>query len=76
MTPKRKLFIRIVMTILAAVLSPVVVANLWGYLYGRFVQGRDGAMADFIAGWVAGLWIGGIILVVGLTLCFIRYWKS
>ena len=75
MKPKKKLIFRIILTLLAAALSPVVVANIWGHLYGRLVQGRGGAMADFIVGWVAGFWIGGVILIVGLVFCFINQKK-
>jgi hypothetical protein len=76
MTPKKKLLFSLSVTFVASALSPVVVANIWGYLYGRLIQGGGGAMEDFIVGWVAGLWVGGIILVMGLTLSVLQYRKS
>ena len=76
MDSKKKLIIHISTTLLASALSPVVVANIWGHVYGRLLLGKGGAMAEFVVGWVAGIWIGGIILVVGLTFCFIQYRKS
>lgn len=76
MTPKKKLLFPLTVTLVVSVLSSVAVANIWGHLYGRLIQGGGGAMEDFIVGWVAGLWVGGIILVMGLALSVLQYRKK
>jgi len=73
MNPRIKLFLGIVGSVIFAAITPVLSANFVGWIYGIMILGKGGASAEFIFGWVAGLWIAPFVLVLGVGLSFYHY---
>jgi cation transporter-like permease len=73
---KRKLILRLVLTVALTLLTPVLSANLFGWVYGRAIMDKGGASAEFIMGLVAGLWFAPVVFIVGTILSVTSYRKA
>jgi|GEM_PF-3496664 len=73
---KCKLVFGILASLLLAAMTPMITTFLVGFVYGGLVLGKGGAYAEFIIGWVAGLWIASLVLITGITLSVLSYKKS
>lgn len=73
---KRLLILRIALTFVLAGLTPVISANLFGWVYGRMIFDKGAASAEFILGWVAGLWFAPVVFIIGTALSVASHRKA
>lgn len=64
----KKCLLRALFVLLIACLTPVVCANALGWGYGRLILGKESASAEYMVGWIFGLWAAPMVLSVGLLL--------
>jgi hypothetical protein len=73
---KWKLIFGIIASVLLAAMTPIITTFLVGGVYAKLILGKGGNYAESIIGWVAGLWIAPVVLIVGITYSVIVYRKS
>jgi hypothetical protein len=73
---KWKLIFGIIASVLLAAMTPIITTFLVGGVYAKLILGKGGNYAESIIGWVAGLWIAPVVLIIGITYTVIIYRKS